>query len=161
MKVNLLMDRLIGANPTTLSGKQASKVRIPVFPMFAAIVMQSVPLGQSRSATNIVEMTSASSSPLSPATQSGGITSGVGRHPIGTPRARHPAGRRLSAPPFSRAQRRWRPLHHLSAFAQEPSRFARNVKNRGIIFPLFAASNDTVASSASEFYPKRARVDYP
>lgn len=31
--------------PTTLSGKQASKVKIPVLAMLAAIVMQSVPAG--------------------------------------------------------------------------------------------------------------------
>lgn len=34
-----------GAKPTTLSGKQVSNVRIAVFAMFAAIVMQSVPFG--------------------------------------------------------------------------------------------------------------------
>ena len=32
-------------NPTTLSGKQASKLNIPLSAMFAAIVMQSVPFG--------------------------------------------------------------------------------------------------------------------
>jgi hypothetical protein len=31
--------------PTTLSGKQASNVNIPVFAIFAAIVIHSVPAG--------------------------------------------------------------------------------------------------------------------
>ena len=35
-------------NPTTLSGKQASKFNIPLSAMFAAIVMQSVPFGHTQ-----------------------------------------------------------------------------------------------------------------
>jgi hypothetical protein len=34
-----------GMKPTTLSGKHASKLNIPLSAMFAAIVMQSVPFG--------------------------------------------------------------------------------------------------------------------
>ena len=40
-----VLTSLYGEKPTTLSGKQASKVRIAVFPILAAIVMHKVPLG--------------------------------------------------------------------------------------------------------------------
>src|SRR5690554_532516 len=40
-----LLVNSLGTKPTTLSGKQASKVSIPVLAIFAAIVIHKVPFG--------------------------------------------------------------------------------------------------------------------
>ena len=47
-----VLTRQEGEKPTTLSGKQASKVSMAVFPMFAAMVIQSVPFPQRRLCLN-------------------------------------------------------------------------------------------------------------